>query len=301
MASYLSLALVLAAHGLESESTSLLQHKMVLQGPGGPGAVTEAEPLTWIHFPKCGGSFLNVIVHMPGFCPSLANVTLGGDCFEETFWPRCPKYCNPEKFSCSVVQHEIVGNYTAKRGRLVGFFRDPDQRILSAYHFRVDALAQQGCGMPPGPYYSLLDTAESFKGGMTYQLVSEYQFAPPALPNFTNLTREDAAAAARRVQEGFAFVGITEMWDLSICMFHKMFGGPCLASDFEDANPTYPGKTAHTVYDTSELKGWHDDIDEVVYASALDAFHKNRILYKVSHSTCQECYRQAGRAAPSFA
>ncbi|CAE7503283.1 unnamed protein product [Symbiodinium sp. CCMP2456] len=299
MALWLSVALVLAAHGLEStESTSLLQHKIVLQGP------SEAEPLTWIHFPKCGGSFINAIVHLPGFCPSLANVTLGGDCFEETFWPRCQNVCNQHKFSCSVSQHEIVGNYTAKRGRMVGFFRDPDQRILSAYHFQADTLQLHPCGVhriPPPKPRTLQETAESVGGGMTYQLVSEYQFAPSMQPNFTSLTREDAAVAAQRVQEGFAFVGITEMWDLSICLFHKMFGGPCLASDFDDSNPSSAGKTAHADYNTSDLMGWHDDIDEVVYASALDVFHKNLILYKVSHSTCRECYRQAGRVNPRVA
>ena len=26
---------------------------------------------------------------------------------------------------------------------------------------------------------------------------------------------------------GFAFVGLTELYDLSICLFHAMHGGPC--------------------------------------------------------------------------
>ena len=51
-------------------------------------------------------------------------------------------------------------------------------------------------------------------------------------PNRSKITLEVAQEAAKRVREGFAFVGITEEWDLSACLFHEMFGGDCHAWDF---------------------------------------------------------------------
>ena len=51
-----------------------------------------------------------------------------------------------------------------------------------------------------------------------------------------------------------------EEWDLSICLFHKIFGGPCRADDFANEHPTpNASKTAEGVYDTAPLQGFHDD------------------------------------------
>mmetsp|Transcript_18462 Transcript_18462/g.34595 ORF Transcript_18462/g.34595 Transcript_18462/m.34595 type:complete len:325 (-) Transcript_18462:17-991(-) len=315
--------LVLIARGLALESTAmghlqLLQRQMVLEAPDlqWKQRLHTAEPLNWIHFPKCGSSLLNTIIHMPGFCPVLDNVTMSaeiqGVCFLNAWLPQgCQQQCNTDYFLCARPHHP-VGNYSKQRGHLVGMFRDPDQRILSGYHDELpfaapttnadytktivegicdpEALAR-AMSLPKRP---IQEFAESWKGGMTFQLL-----APPDAqsnnPNRTKMTQEDAAEAARRVTEGFAFVGITEEWDLSICLFHKTFGGTCRASDFTNTRPTFPGKSANTSYDTSELMGWHDDIDENVYAAALGVFHKNLILFNVSHDTCQECYRSAGR------
>jgi hypothetical protein len=41
----------------------------------------------------------------------------------------------------------------------------------------------------------------------------------------TNITPDVNKAISRLA--GFAFVGLTELYDLSICLFHAMHGGPC--------------------------------------------------------------------------
>ena len=38
-------------------------------------------------------------------------------------------------------------------------------------------------------------------------------------------TADEAAAAAASLEDTFAFVGLAEHWELSICLFHAMFGG----------------------------------------------------------------------------
>ena len=47
----------------------------------------KASPMFWLHIPKCGTSFYNTVLHMPGACPGLgANVSIDdeqfGRCFE---------------------------------------------------------------------------------------------------------------------------------------------------------------------------------------------------------------------------
>ena len=88
-------------------------------------------------------------------------------------------------------------------------------------------------------------------------------------------------------------MGITQEWDLRICLLHKMFGGACQASDFEDTRPSSAAKSAHLDYDVSELIGRHDDMDRVVYDAALEIFHRNLITFNVSHDSCRECYGHA--------
>jgi len=299
------LPLAFVAAGEEAAGVELLQHRLELD-------VTSSEPFWWAHFPKCGSSLLNAIIHLPGFCPSLANTTLGAGETSQCWmmrWARgrCFDQCNPEKFACqsSGPPHLKLGDrYAFQKGRLVGMFRQPEQRILSAYYdddhnFAAadQDLAQAGhwCGSKDGlPKMPLLDFAEQWRGGMTYQLVAKGRGGVLNLAGRPPTTHHDAAEAARRVREGFAFVGITEMWDLSMCLFHKMFGGACQPSDFEDIRPSSPGKTAQAEYNASELLGWQDDADAVVYQAALDVFHKNLAAFSVSHSTCEQCYRDGG-------
>ena len=221
-----------------------------------------------------------------------------GPCFAPIFLTDvCPAWCSG--MECVFPPHQALGNYTdyaAKKGRLVGLFRDPDQRLLSVYHSWgngpgcVDwSAAANNITLPP-----FLEYAELEKGGMTYQLTQVDPLGFPLEARRRPMTTEDAKEASRRVREGFAFVGLTEEWDMSVCLFHKMFGGHCHAAEFEDIRPTSPGKNASVDYDTSELMGFHDDIDEVVYSAALDVFKANIALYNVSQDSCQSCFSVRG-------
>ncbi|CAE7197618.1 unnamed protein product [Symbiodinium natans] len=316
LAVFLSLslpAISLASRDEEPETTmqqmQLLQHQLALERAE-ERRLKEAQPLHWIHFPKTGSSFVNTITHLPGTCPSLANHALnedtvgGGACWLSRWLEQCQGVCNVDKYSCPQPchVHYPVSNYSAQRGHLVGMFRDPDQRILSGYHddannfaaYTEDNFNQDFGGKCKGevlekvPKKPLLEFAETWKGGMTYQLVMEHPITLTVNPSRPKVTLRDALEAARRVREGFAFVGLTEQWDLSICLFHKMFGGPCHAFEFENTRPSYAGKSADQDYDTAQLQGWHDDIDEVVYAAASEVFRRNLILFNVSKETCEE-------------
>ena len=50
-----------------------------------------------------------------------------------------------------------------------------------------------------------------------------------------------------------------------------MFGGDCLHSEFMDNRPTFSGETTYHSYDTSELGGYDDPVDRLLYNGAKDA------------------------------
>lgn len=310
-------ALVLVCTAAE-EVTLLLQQKLVLRD-GADERRRAAEPISWLHFPKAGSSFINAIVHLPGVCPGVGEATLDkellGDCWLTTWNVNsCAEVCRSSTFTCpthpNYEKHPSIGDYAAQRGKLMSMFREPDQRILSGYHDDGNNLAAsdyaeylhtdlriQDCTYfgDDVPKRAILDFAEAWKGGMAYQIVVDQPKTQTLDPQRASVTRAQALEAARRVREGFAFVGLTEHWELSMCLFHKMFGGPCRPGDFEDTRPSSVGKSADVAYDVSELSDWHDDLDELVYDAAKEVFHQNLLRFNVSQASCQECYQAAGR------
>ena len=56
----------------------------------------------------------------------------------------------------------------------------------------------------------------------------------------------EAARAAALVERGFAFVGLTEEWDASVCVFHRRFsnGPPAVEAERRVLRATAPGGVA---------------------------------------------------------
>merc|ERR1719310_2223786 len=92
---------------------------------------------------------------------------------------------------------------------------------------------------------------------------------------------DDVSVAIDMLHDGFAFVGITDQWALSVCLFRVMFGGQCLASDVLDVRPgdNSNASESESGYDTGELQGWTDVWDGPVYDEALSIFASPRKLY----------------------
>merc|ERR1712039_746658 len=99
------------------------------------------------------------------------------------------------------------------------------------------------------------------------------------------VTEAEVKEAVQMLREGFAFVGLTEELKTSVCLMHKMFGGQCDQHSFFSAH--YGTRHANSSYDVSELKGFRDIADGVLYAEALEIFSENLRLYDVSAETCE--------------
>jgi len=246
-----------------------------------------AVPLAWFHVPKTGTSFCNALYHTPTVCRSFPVENYIGDSYDAGSWDptwRSMDTLCPGGFS-STFREAVVGQHggldgslwALNRGHLVTMLRQPEQRLISGYNY----LDQMEWPFDT-PAASLREYAEWMAGGTVRQLTRGGGHASGELPLPTS---EDVSIAIQRLREGFVFVGITEQWDLSICLFRAMFGGACVSSDFSN---TRQGNSSSggSLYDTSELYGFVDVYDGPVYAEAQDMFRQGIKLYGVVEDKC---------------
>jgi hypothetical protein len=209
---------------------------------------------------------------------------------------------DPVDFSTQPYNHMGIGGlkgrfYIMNRGRFVTMLRQPEQRLISMYyHYGPQKMYDQSDNLQirVWPYSSMKHSSVSlreyaeFNGGctvkqLTWDVLDPCQSFPLPRPK-----SDDVSLAITVLQEGFAFVGITEQWALSVCLFRVMFGGQCLASDFLDIRPGSFSNASESEsgYDTSELQGWTDVWDRPVYDEALSMFASTRKVYGVDDSSC---------------
>ena len=100
----------------------------------------------------------------------------------------------------------------------------------------------------------------------------------------------------QRLRKGFAFVGLTDLWTPSVCLFHRMLGGAPRAGEFESSrvnrgvNGTGSEKRSGR-YDEAQLGGYRDEYDEALYATA-----RARFVHQLQLTTGWRCAIDAGGA-----
>ena len=80
------------------------------------------------------------------------------------------------------------------------------------------------------------------------------------------------AEAARRVASDFLFVGLTERWEASICLFHARLGGKALPIQFANSRRGQHHERSSSASETSLLS---DEWDERLYQVAVHRFERD--------------------------
>eukprot|EP00930_Biecheleria_cincta_P072337 TRINITY_DN59744_c0_g1_i1.p1 TRINITY_DN59744_c0_g1~~TRINITY_DN59744_c0_g1_i1.p1 ORF type:complete len:331 (+),score=34.97 TRINITY_DN59744_c0_g1_i1:194-1186(+) len=275
-------------------------------------SMDSVQPIEWVHVPKTGSSFGNTLLHIRGACPDIPrDADLKGRgklprdlCDIPDAWK-----CNASvldltrfhhfsidfrAFSASMVRHNVPrvcdgrkprSGWDAGKGKFMMFVRQPEQRFLS--HIQELRLFGEDAWLSPNT--SLDELKERLVGCMTKMLTRdtfscEFDSRHPS--------DVEVEIAKQRLQTGFSFIGHTDRWNLSICLFNKMFDQECHPLQFENTRPTHSKHSA--IYDTTKLKGWQDRFDGEVYSAAITIFEHHLRMYKVDESSCESCYRNAG-------
>merc|ERR1719254_60533 len=71
-----------------------------------------------------------------------------------------------------------------------------------------------------------------------------------------------------------AFVGLTDRWDESVCLFHLMYGQRLDASEFKDEHHSRFRHDTSSQWNEIELGGFVDEADEQIYAAAVKRFNE---------------------------
>lgn len=287
-----------------------VSHEAIPSRPPAPDDYLQAStPLAWTHVPKCGSSFLNSLVRLPGVCPNLdvgdtvldtPEVLLADHLlwFEKEVVLGCDGLIN-----CGL--HVPVGSMfkDVYLNHGVIMLRQPEQRVISMYNHAMERGDASGFELIDKYNMALIDFANATAGCAVRMMtkdaggwngcmgVNDQQEFTTAL----EVSVSDVVVARKRLR-GYAFVGITDYWAESICLLHAMFGGECHPAEFADNRN---GSQSASSYDTGVLQGYVDQYDGALYEEALSIFAQSLRWYEVTQNSCQQCFESGGLSATS--
>ena len=293
----------------------------------------------WLHVPKAGTTFGNTLVQLAANASGCGNLS---DISQE--WQR-PEWFRTNSAGLGMTRHyfwekrksfdghdEISpAAWDRYKGHFVGFFRNPAHRAHSAYHHFPTPLHSPDCTR----IVSEREYAERVRGTMVKMVagqasgldchVASHQLIK-GMP-YKNLCDQryepDVPLALSRLRHGFSFVGLTEAWALSICLFHAVFGGPCMPVEFSNSRPGHyarktasspgsPGGSGATAGTTGlprgvtpvddgtgrdAFAGYVDEYDWEFYRAVEQRFYRDLERYNVSEALCHELCPSAPRGA----
>jgi len=192
--------------------------------------------------------------------------------------------------------------YERHRGHMFAMFREPSRRHVSDYvrarhlgeSYRGRGKGQMGLLLrnPPEGKHTLLEHARMFEG-LTVRMLATNQrcfSANVSVHNTCPAMPDGALEIARyRLHEGFAFVGDTDEWETSICLFHAKFGGRCLEVEMRNNRPSAVERSdvdAQAALAEELAANFTDRFDSVIYADMRQRFERELQEFGISPGRC---------------
>jgi hypothetical protein len=224
--------------------------------------------IEWLHIPKTGTSFGNILVST--FC-NLPTDTKWITGVRAKIPPDCLKIFRNE--GNKVRAEWPIGDHVSLEGRSVSelqkvftMIRSPGTRLLSGFHFttayrRLNDTEEEVCH-----YISQSNIAHSSKSAQVKMVVGKamsmsdkiwHRFEDSKIASI-----EDAELACLNL-EVMAFVGISDYWEASVCLFHSQYGGEMNDADVVNVRKgRYDKKKMATV-------DCNDEMDEYLFQCAM--------------------------------
>jgi len=254
-------------------------------------------PITFIHTPKAAGNqFVYSLIALPGVCPktefevAMQDFAENGkqlvNLFHQNKSLSCSGFADMSDFGILFGSH--VKGYGAVYSRFFagppahGFilFRQPEQRIISQYnHHMIKS---------PDDDTPMKEFAQARAGCVVKLLTTSLE--NPCSEPYAAPSDDSVSLAVQRLRDGFAFVGLVEEYDLSVCLLHAMFGGECSSMELTSVHLGGNRNSTSEADDTAELENWTDVPDGVLYSEAADRFQLKLHTYGVSEQSCQACW-----------
>ncbi|CAJ1384336.1 unnamed protein product [Effrenium voratum] len=258
-----------------------------------PKAPKELRNLRWVHFPKAGWSFVTTLWQFA--CGQRDVLDLSQTTFNHSEWPKLPykdevelfwpdriimhryprgRYCNDEVFGHQNVQtlHSPVSlkEMDQRKWQVIAMFRKPSQRLLSAFYY--NGMFAPGIGPRLAELHEKCDRPACFArfpgiAGCYARMLTNSTCAEQDEDSFDS--GKARLPEALQVLHAMSFVGLSEKWDLSICLFHRMFGGKVNIGQLQDL---HKGPAHEESYNESLLEGFEDEVDEAIYRAAVEKF-----------------------------
>ncbi|KAL3927659.1 MAG: hypothetical protein SGPRY_002724 [Prymnesium sp.] len=183
-----------------------------------------------------------------------------------------------------------------------GMFRDPIMRAKSGYiRARENSAIINNKSSPDMTLEQYMPHVEGYvtkmlagqmevrrAGSNVYEGRYEYCEAEPMLRNgvaarpCAKVTNASLSIALHRLQ-GFAFIGMTDAWNKSICLFHLKFGGNCTSHELQNIRKT----NSSAMHEVNRLRAsFRDRYDSAVFHSAQNLFLSDIKRYGVNKKRC---------------
>lgn len=265
------------------------QRWLVAHAQGRPSPIRTF--LLWIHVPKTGTSFSNTLIRWgcPNHSPNIFITPLkeippdlpsslslksthtwdwlfhsrDGRAFLRT---NCHHRLTSKNNRYSFNMHRPLLSLREVENTVM-FFRSPNQRLYSSYlhiNYHYNSSKPSRLTLP-----NFLSRPRFLSQHSKLLLGKDYR--SPKL-----LTLRHSHIVVHQIIPNLAFVGLTEHFQLSVRLFHAMFGGVPHRSQFDNVRPSISRiKRIVHAYDESEFNGWKDKVDEIVYEQAKKRFWKD--------------------------
>ena len=307
--------------GSASDETQLLQSRPLRPLPAEtrcahflnysvPSTPKPISRIYWLHFPKAGWSILTTLWQFA--CGQRVPIDLSKSVFKSKqdegyrnpfgflrkHYPR-HQYCDDgvlafklDSGHTPVTAQQII----TQQWNVVSMFRKPSQRLISSFNYHhldgIDHLMFAD-GFNMSDYQDLIQTCGPESDHNTPGCFARYDGIAGCYARMLTGGRcgeklgfdggKSRLEDALRVVDMMPFVGITEEWALSICLFHRMFGGKVTAAQLEDI---HAGPEHQQSYDESLLEGFVDEVDEAIYAAAKQKFQQLLQKHVSDRSLC---------------
>jgi len=270
--------------------------------------------LPWLHIPKTGSSFANVLFQYA--CangPSIKPLRGGPHHWE--------KYTLDSQYECSQEYslfpylypsdgldykdfHAPLSDdiYEHNKGKLVGMLRDPREHKMSLVKHKYSWHVGRESWKSFISSHSLSENDKSLSTFLEYARGYEAGYLIGMRGTFHDrkeAKKEKALVdlAKQRLTEGFQYIGITNRYPESVCLFFSKFAKPgdssgsdktCKSVVFKPVN-TADGHVSSfnfTNADWDYFETFDDDIDREIYNHALAMFEADLVRYGVTRESC---------------